>query len=234
MTAAFPLLDPTSLLTGAGPWVALVVAAIVFVETGLLFPFLPGDSLIFTAALLSVPLHLPLWVLIPVVVVAAVAGDATGYEIGRRWGRSRFRPDARVLRTQYLDQADAFLARYGGRAIVLARFVPIVRTFVPPIVGMSSMPYRRFLRWNVLGALGWAVVASLAGYWFGHIAFVAAHVDLIAIVLVLLSVIPIGVDLLKTRRAKARSATPGPDDADDVQGDVFDADVAARDSQPSR
>lgn len=205
-SVASSVLDPTSLLTGAGPWVALVVAAIIFVETGLLFPFLPGDSLIFTAALLSATLRLPLWVLVPVVVVAAVAGDATGYEIGRRWGRSRFRPDARVLRTEYLDRADGFLTRYGGRAIVLARFVPIVRTFVPPIVGMSSMPYRRFLRWNVLGALAWALVASLAGYWFGHIAFVAGHVDLIAVLLVVLSVVPIGIDLLRARRSRPEPA----------------------------
>lgn len=213
-----PLLDPAVLLTGAGSWVALVVAALVFVESGLLFPFLPGDSLIFTAALLSVTLRLPLWALITVVVVAAVAGDAVGYEVGRRWGRARFRPDARVLRTEYLDRAEVFLARYGGRAIVLARFVPIVRTYLPPIVGMSAMPYRRFARWNVLGAVGWAVVCALAGLWFGDIPVVAAHINAIATVLGVLSVLPTGLELLAARRVASRVGTPGPPAAQPPDG----------------
>lgn len=200
MTHAVALLDPASLLTGAGSWVVLVIAVIIFIETGLLFPFLPGDSLIFTAALLGSQLHLPLWVLITVVSAAAVAGDAVAYEIGKKWGRRWFRPDARVLKTQYLDRADAFFAQHGGMAIVLARFVPIVRTFVPPIVGMSSMPYRVFLRWNVIGAVAWASVCALAGHWLGQVPFVAAHVDLIAIALVLVSLIPIAIQAARARR----------------------------------
>jgi len=203
---AASLLDPSGVLTGAGPWVLLVIAAMIFVETGLLFPFLPGDSLIFTAALLGPQLGVPLWLLIGVVTVAAVAGDSVGYEIGRRWGRGRFRPDARVLRTQYLDRADGFLGRYGGRSIVLARFVPIVRTFLPPIVGTSSMPYRTFLRWNVVGALAWATACALAGHFLGQVPFVANHLELIAIALVALSVVPIGVDLLRGRGRTVRQA----------------------------
>ena len=185
------ILDPAALLTGAGAWVSLVIAGLVLVETGLLFPFLPGDSLIFTAALLAPTLHLPIGWLIVVVSVAAVAGDAVGYALGRRWGPARFKPGARVLRPEYLAQADHLLARYGGRAVVLSRFVAFARTFVPPAVGMSSMPYRTFLRWNVLGAVAWATVFALAGHWLGNVPVVAAHVDLIATAPIVLSVVPI-------------------------------------------
>lgn len=202
------LLDPSGLLLGAGPWVLVVIAAIVVVETGLLFPFLPGDSLVFTAALLGPRLGYELWQLVVVVTVAAAVGDSLGYEIGRRWGRARFHPDARVLRTQYLDRADLFLARYGGRSIVLARFVPIVRTFLPPVVGMSSMRYSRFLRWNLVGALTWATLVGLAGHHLGRIPFVAGHVEALAVMVVTISLVPVGADLLRSRRP-ARSVPRG-------------------------
>ena len=185
------LFDPAALLAGTGAWVSLVIAALIMVETGLLFPFLPGDSLIFTAALLGPTLRLPLWQLIAVVTLAATIGDGIGYAIGRRWGRARFRPNARILRTEHLEQADRLLACYGGRAIVLSRFVAFARTFVPPAVGMSSMPYRTFLRWNLLGAAAWATVCAFAGYWLGHVSIVADHVDLIVTVPILLSLVPI-------------------------------------------
>ncbi|PJI94704.1 DedA family protein [Luteimicrobium subarcticum] len=206
------LLDPAVLLTHAGAWVALVIAVLILVETGLLFPFLPGDSLIFTAALLGPVIGLPLWWLVVVVTAAAAAGDTVGYAIGRRWGRDRFRPGAKVLRPERLERADALLGRYGGRAVVLARFVPFARTFVPPAVGMSSMPYRTFLRWNVLGAAAWATGCALAGHWLGHVPFVAAHVDLIATAPVLLSVLPLVWHA--RRRARKRPAAPTADVAD--------------------
>lgn len=195
------LLDPTALLQGAGPWVLIVVAVIVFIETGLLFPFLPGDSLLFTAGLLSVRLGVPLVWLIAVVAAAAIAGDQVGYMIGRRLGRRLFKPDARIFKLRYQDQADEFLGRHGAKALVLARFVPVVRTFVPPIVGTSQMPYRRFLVWNAVGGLGWAVVLTLAGFWLGRIPFIANNVELIAIVIVAVSVVPIAIDVLRRRRA---------------------------------
>jgi membrane-associated protein len=180
------LLDPTALLQGAGPWVIALIMFIIFIETGLLFPFLPGDSLVFTA--------------VAVVAIAAIIGDSIGYFIGRKIGRGMFTPDARVLKRRYLEQTDAFLARYGGRALVLARFVPIVRTYIPPVVGMSTMHYRTFIKWNVIGGITWALLLTLAGFWLGQIPFVADNVDVISAIIVALSVVPIGIDLLRRRQ----------------------------------
>jgi membrane-associated protein len=202
-SAASGLLDPSALLRGSGPWVLAVIVGFVFIETGLLFPFLPGDSLLFTAALLSASIGLPIPVLIISAAIAAIAGDQVGYLIGKRLGRRLFTPDARVFKTKYLDQADAFFVKYGAQSLVLARFVPFVRTFVPPIVGMSHLPYRKFLLWNVVGGLAWATIASLAGFWLGRVPFIANHVDLIAVVIVVLSVVPVAIEAIRARRSKA-------------------------------
>jgi len=208
------LLDPTALLQGSGPWVLLVIMGIIFIETGLLFPFLPGDSLIFTAALLSTSLGLPLPVLVIAVAVAAILGDSVGYAIGKRFGRRLFKPDARILKTRHLERADAFFAKYGAHSLVLARFVPVVRTFVPPVIGMSTMPYRRFLLWNAIGGVLWALLLSLAGYFLGQIPFVANNVELIAVVIVVLSVVPIAVAVIRERRADRRDASGAPGSPD--------------------
>ncbi|GAA1000459.1 VTT domain-containing protein [Subtercola frigoramans] len=194
------ILDPTALLEGAGPWVMVAIMAIVFIETGLLFPFLPGDTLVFTAALLSVPLGLPLWVLVLGVSVAAILGDQTGYHIGRRFGPRLFKPDARVFKTRYFTEADAFFTKYGGRSLVLARFVPIVRTFVPPVVGMSQLPFRTFLIWNTIGGISWALILTIAGYFLGAIPFVANNVEIIAVVIAVLSIGPVIISFIRNRR----------------------------------
>ena len=194
------LLNPIAFLTAVGPWAIVVIVLLVFIETGLLFPFLPGDSLVFAAALLSSTLRLPLWILIPVVAAAAIAGGHSGYAIGARIGPRLFKPNARLFKTAYHEQADAFVTKYGAAAIVLARFVPIVRTFVAPIVGMSTMTVRRFAVWNAVGAVAWATLMSLAGFWLGKIPFVANNVDLIAVILVLVSVLPIVIERLVHRQ----------------------------------
>jgi membrane-associated protein len=198
------LLNPATLLKDVGPWALVVIVLICFIETGLLFPFLPGDSLVFAAALLSSTLRLPLWVLIPVVAATAIAGGHTGYAIGARIGPRLFRPDARVFKTKYHVQADAFVDRYGAAAIVLARFVPVVRTFVAPVVGMSRMSVRRFAIWNAVGAVAWAAILSLAGFWLGKIAFVANNVELIAVLLALVSILPIVIGRIVQRRREKR------------------------------
>lgn len=202
ISASGGFLDPTALLTGAGPWVLAVIVAFVFIETGLLFPFLPGDSLLFTAALLSAKLALPLPVLIAAAAAAAIAGDQVGYLIGKRFGRRMFKPDARIWKTKHLDQADAFFVKYGARALVLARFIPFVRTFIPPIVGTSRLRYRKFLLWNVVGGIGWVLICVLAGFWLGRIPFVAHNVDLIAVAIVAVSVIPIAFEMVRARRLR--------------------------------
>ena len=194
------ILDPTPLLEGAGPWVMVVIMAIVFIETGLLFPFLPGDTLVFTAALLSVPLGVPIWVLVLGVSVAAILGDQTGYHIGKRFGPSLFKPDARVFKTRYLNESDAFFIKYGGRSLVLARFVPIVRTYVPPVVGMSKLPFRTFLIWNTVGGVAWALILSVAGFFLGGIPFVANNVEIIAVIIAVVSIGPVVISFIRNRR----------------------------------
>ena len=140
-----PLGDPAQLLEQLGPWALAGTTLMVFVESGLLFPFLPGDSLLFTGGLLHEALQVPLWLMILVPFIAAVAGDQVGYFLGNRYGRRFFSDDARFLKTSYLTRTEDFFLRYGGRAIVLARFVPIIRTYVPLVAGTARHPYRRFV-----------------------------------------------------------------------------------------
>ncbi len=207
------LADPVSLLPALGGWVLAAVAAMVFIESGVLFPFLPGDSLIFTAGLLHAQLGLALPLLIAVIVAAAALGDQVGYWLGRRFGRRLFRPSARVLKTDYLHRAEAFFDRHGGKALVLARFVPIVRTFVPLAAGAAGYTYRKFLLWNIAGALLWGGGMTLAGSMLGQVPFVAGHVDLLAILIVAVSLLPVGAALLRHRRAGGS----GPAGQDQVQ-----------------
>jgi membrane-associated protein len=203
-TSLLPGFDFTAFLVSTGPFLLAIVAVFVFVENGLLFPFLPGDSLVFAAALIVVALGIPLWLLILIAAAAAIVGDIVGYAIGARLGKRLFTPDARVFKPKYRDQADEFLTRYGPAALVLARFVPIVRTFVPPVVGTSSIPYRKFLLWNIVGGLAWATLLCLAGFWLGKIPAVANNVDLIAIGIVVVSVVPAAITILRRRRAARR------------------------------
>lgn len=197
------VLDPAELLQGLGPATLAVLALMVFIESGVLFPFLPGDSLLFTAGLLHQQLNLPLPVLIGVVAVAAIAGDQVGYFLGRRFGRRWFRDDARVLKTAHLVKAEDFFRRRGGPALVLARFVPVVRTFAPLSAGIARYDYKAFTLWNVTGAVAWAVSITLLGSWLGHYEVVANNIDVIAVLLVLVSVIPWGIEYLKKRRTPA-------------------------------
>nr|CAD29777.1 putative DedA-family membrane protein [Arthrobacter sp. C2-2] len=207
------IFDPAALLHGLGPATLGIVALIVFIESGLLFPFLPGDSLLFTAGLLHQQLNLALPVLIGVVALAAIAGDQVGYMLGRRFGRRWFKDDARILKTAYLVQTEEFFAKRGGAAIVLARFVPVVRTFAPLVAGIARYDYKKFTLWNVAGAVGWAGSVVLLGTWLGHFEFVAKNIDAIAILMVLVSVLPGVIGMLKSRRNARRAARNAADAA---------------------
>ncbi|MCX2749043.1 VTT domain-containing protein [Arthrobacter sp. MI7-26] len=209
LSAMPSFLDPTTLLQGLGPAALGVVALIVFIESGLLFPFLPGDSLLFTTGLLHQQLQLELPVLIAVVSAAAIAGDQIGYMLGRKFGRRWFKDDARVLKTAHLDKAEEFFKRRGGPAIVLARFVPIVRTFAPLSAGIARYNYKSFTLWNIAGAVIWGTSVTLLGSWLGHYEFIANNIDAIAVIMVLVSVLPWGVELLKKRRKVKVGATNG-------------------------
>ena len=199
-------LSPDALI-GAGLVVLLLV---VFTESGLLIGFfLPGDSLLFTAGLLIQTQDvLPLWLVLLTVPLAAIAGDQVGYLIGRKAGPHIFnRPDSRLFRQEFVDKSYAYFERYGPRTIVLARFVPIVRTFAPVIAGVSKMHYRTFLTYNIVGGVLWGAGVVLLGYFLGGIDFVADNVEAIILVIVAVSVLPIVFELLRARRERRKGPT---------------------------
>jgi membrane-associated protein len=166
---------------------------IVFAETGLLIGFfLPGDSLLFTAGFLASQDYLNIWILVPVCFIAAIIGDAVGYQIGNRFGRQLFtREESRLFKPKYLIKAQDFFTLHGGKAIILARFMPIVRTFVPVIAGTASMNYRRFAVYNVAGGALWAIGVTVAGYFLGKtIPSVDKYLLPIIVVIVVVSIAP--------------------------------------------
>ncbi len=201
---AVTLFDAASVLHAFGPWVLLGIAVLVFIESGVLFPFLPGDSLLVTAAIISGTLGIAPWQVAVVAAIAAVAGDQVGYWLGKGYGRRLFRDDARVLTTARLAEAEAFFTRWGGLSLVIGRFVPVVRTYVPLAAGTAQMHYRRFLLYNVVGAVSWAVGLTVVGVLLGGIPLVAHDIDALMIVIVLVSVLPVVIGAVR-RRHVARS-----------------------------
>lgn len=193
-------IDIEQILENSGPWALAVVALIVFVESGVLFPFLPGDSLLFTLGLLHTQLGLNIWLTLGVLLVAAIAGGQIGYFLGHKFGRRLFKPGARILNTKNLAASENFFAKYGGKALVLARFVPVVRTFVPLAAGVANYRYRDFLKWNVIGSVLWVVLLTVAGVLLGGISFIRDHIDVIAIIIVVVSLLPIVIEFMVERR----------------------------------
>ena len=195
-------LEPEFLIEAFG---TLGVLAIVFVESGLLVGFLlPGDSLLFTAGLLSAAEALPaLWILLVTIPVAAIAGDQVGYAIGRKAGPRVFsREDSRFFRQEYVDKSHEFFERYGPRTIIIARFVPIVRTFAPVMAGVARMNYRTFLTYNIAGGVLWGVGVTTLGYFLGQIEFVKTNIEYIIVGIVGLSLVPVVVELYRARRER--------------------------------
>ena len=188
-----------------------VLTAIVFTETGLLVGFfLPGDSLLITAGLVAAAGHLNLWWLFLLLSAAAIVGDTVGYGIGYRAGPVLFtRPKSRLFNPRHLERTREFYARYGAKTIVIARFVPILRTFAPVVAGVGQMAYGRFLSYNVIGGLGWTVGLTSAGYVLGRaIPNIGSYVHLVVVVVIVLSVIPIAVEVLRERRRRSASSSP--------------------------
>lgn len=189
------------------------ILLIVFAESGL-FAFLPGDSLLFTAGLFVAEgtyITQPLWLVCTLIVIAAVVGDQVGYMIGKFLGPKLFnRPNSKLFKQENLDKAHEFMEKYGPKAIVLARFVPIVRTFAPIVAGAGRMKYRTFLTYNVIGGIAWGTGVTVAGYWLGQIDFIKKNVESILILIVLLSVVPIIVEYLRDRSKKKRAASETP------------------------
>jgi membrane-associated protein len=202
-------LNADSLIASFGGYALIGIIVVVFIETGLLFPFLPGDSLLFTAGMLVAQdqLDFPLWLLCLLLFLAAFTGDQCAYVIGRKLGPKVFhRPDSRFFKQSYIDQTNAYFDRYGGRTIIIARFVPFVRTYAPVAAGVGKMSYRHFVSFNVVGALLWGVGVTVLGYALGNVTFIKDNIELILIAVVGISVIPIAVELLRARSAKSKEA----------------------------
>ena len=184
----------TTIVKWFGPWAILGVMLVIFAETGLLIGFfLPGDSLLFTLGMFvgtgAVGVHI--WVAAPLVWLAAVAGNQTGYLIGRKAGPAIFnKPDSRLFKQEYVERTSDFFERHGGKAVTLAQFVPIVRTFTPVIAGVGKMHYRHFITFNVLGATFWAFGITWLGYFLGSFEWIRENIDTMILVIVFISVAP--------------------------------------------
>ncbi|MEW2318138.1 DedA family protein [Streptomyces bauhiniae] len=205
-------LDPNYLLDTYSIWGLLLI---VFAESGLLIGFfLPGDSLLFTAGLLitSGQLDFPLWGAIALICLAAILGDQAGYMFGKKVGPSLFnRPDSRLFKQENVVKAHEFFEKYGPKSLVLARFVPIVRTFTPIIAGVSGMRYRSFLTFNVIGGVLWGAGVTLLGSWLGNIGIVKDNIEAMLILIVLISVIPIAIEFLRARGKNKRAEREAPE-----------------------
>ncbi len=208
-------LDPQQILDTLGPYALLGALIIVFAECGLLIGFcMPGDSLLFTVGLLVATdvIDTPLWLTCLLISISACVGNLVGYGIGYRAGPAIFRrPDSRLFKQEYVDKTHEFFDRWGASAIVLARFVPIVRTFITVTAGVGRMDFRRYAFYSTVGGILWGTGVTVLGYFLGQIAFIREHIDLILILVVLLSVIPIGFEILRARAKARRERAADPD-----------------------
>ena len=205
------IMDPMYWLGEGGPFASAVlpgILVIVFIETGLLFPLLPGDSLLFPGGLLAAQPDPPvnIWVLAISVAVVAVLGDQCAYFIGRRIGPALFdKEDSRFFKKHYVTESHAFFEKHGPKTIIMARFVPIVRTFTPVLAGVSYMRYPLFLGYDIVGGVMWGAGVTLLGYFLGNVPFVKEHLELMILLIVFLSVLPalitVGRNVLKRRGA---------------------------------
>lgn len=193
-----------------GAFTNLILFVIVFLETGLVVtPFLPGDSLLFTAGALASLGSLHLGVLLLVLSAAAILGDTANYWIGKKIGPRAFDGSVRFLRQEHLRKTEAFYERHGRKTIVIARFVPIIRTFAPFVAGIGSMSYGVFLSYNVIGGVAWVAICVLSGYFFGNIPVVKRNFSLVILAIIAISMIPLAVETWKVRRARKESPGPG-------------------------
>ncbi|MDR2566993.1 MAG: VTT domain-containing protein [Bifidobacteriaceae bacterium] len=225
MDAAY-LID--SFVSWLGPWALVGVCAVVFAETGLMVGFfLPGDSLLFTLGVFigAGTVDVPPWVACLSIALSAVAGDQTGYWIGRGLGPKVFnKPDSRFFKHEHVDKTRVFFDKYGGRTIVIAQYVPIVRTFAPVVAGVGKMNYRHFVSFNIVAAFTWGIILPLAGIWLGRFQWVGDNIDLLIILIVLLSITPMIVEYLRHRAARKRQGPP-PADATAAQPQPSEAET---------
>lgn len=192
-------------------WTYLLLFVIIFCETGLVFtPFLPGDSLLFAAGALAAMGSLNIWLLLVILIAAAILGDTLNYWIGHWFGLRLFDGRFKMLKKEHLDKTHRFYAKYGGKTIILARFVPIVRTFAPFVAGMGAMDYRHFITFNVVGGTIWVALFLFLGYFFGTLPFVQRHFELVVVAIIAISVLPAIYEFLaERRRTRMNASTAG-------------------------
>ncbi len=186
-----------------GVWIYAVLFLIIFCETGLVVtPFLPGDSLLFAAGGIAAVGSMNIHVMVALLLAAAILGDATNFMIGKFFGRKLFaNPDSKIFRQSYLEKTHAFYEKHGGKTIIIARFVPIVRTFAPFVAGMGSMHYGTFIRYNIIGAVLWVLSFSYAGYFFANIPVVKNNLALVMVAIIVISILPGVIEVIRAKRA---------------------------------
>jgi len=191
------------LISEYGTWTHLILFLVVFCETGLVVtPFLPGDSLLFAAGTFAALGALDLSLIVVLLIVAAIAGDTLNYWVGSYIGPRAFRGDIQFLRKEYLDRTHAFYEKHGGKTIILARFIPIIRTFAPFVAGVGAMSYPKFLTYNVVGAVLWVGLFVLGGYFFGNITVVRENFSLVILAIIAISVLPLALEALRAWRSR--------------------------------
>lgn len=206
---SFLHLDKTlgDIIANFGPWTYAILFAIIFIETGLVvMPFLPGDSLLFMAGSFAALGSLNIGLLILLLIIAAVLGDNTNYFVGRFLGHKAIKWKLRgrqLINPKYIEKSEKFYEKYGVKTIILARFVPIVRTFAPFVAGVGEMKYSRFLPFDILGGILWVSIATLAGYWFGGMEVVKNNFELVVVGIIFISILPIIIEVIRNKAKKA-------------------------------
>jgi membrane-associated protein len=195
----------SEIIQNYGLWTYLIMFTIIFLETGLVVtPFLPGDSLLFAAGTFAALGALDMMWLFAILSIAAIAGDTVNYWIGAYVGPKIFHKEkVRYLNREYLDRTHQFYEKYGGKTIIIARFIPIIRTFAPFVAGIGSMTYWRFISYNVVGGIAWIVICTLAGYFFGNLPIVKENFSLVILAIIIISILPGVIEYIRHRLAPA-------------------------------
>ena len=190
-----------------GTWIYAILFVIIFCETGLVVtPFLPGDSLLFAAGALSALGNMNIHLMVAVLLAAAILGDAANFMIGKYFGEKLFaKPDSKIFKQEHLDKTHKFYEKYGGKTIILARFVPIVRTFAPFVAGMGKMDYAQFVKYNIIGAVLWVCLIAYAGYFFGDLPFVKNNFGIVVLGIIAVSVLPMIIEIARAKMGKSSS-----------------------------
>ncbi|MBP7691197.1 MAG: DedA family protein [Anaerolineales bacterium] len=195
-----------------GVWSYALLFLVIFVETGVvIMPFLPGDSLLFAAGSLAALGSFNVWVLFALLTAAAILGDTVNYWIGHYIGPRVFSTNSRFLKREYLDRTHAFYEKHGGKTIILARFIPIIRTFAPFVAGVGRMNYGHFVTYNVVGGIIWTALFTLGGYFFGNLPIVKENFSLVIMAIIAISVLPAVWEVIRSRKAPASSPAPAND-----------------------